>query len=192
MLLGLNTKVYEKPPTDVYEAVFADCVDLGNEEHTYEGKTTIQHKIRFLWVLDTKDSKGEHFQIFQKLTNSFDEKANMYKTLKSMIGAPPAVGLDPEIFVGKGFRLSIETVEGKDGKPWSTIKSILPSKVPFAVPAGFVRDKDKPTDKQYANKPPKALTPSTNPSGPVAASIPAFQPLPEPATAPITDEDIPF
>ena len=62
MQVSGSNKVYEQPKATggvIYRAVLADVIDLG----LVEGMYGIKPRVRFIWILDAKDSEGIYFRV---------------------------------------------------------------------------------------------------------------------------------
>lgn len=142
-------KVFEKAPSNMYQAVLADIVDLGLVKSTYKGKEKIQPKVRLVWILNAKDKEGNNFRVMKRLTALLADKATLFSTIKDIIGSVPVAPFETETLIGKNSRLVVSLETGTDGKQYSNVKAILspdPATPYFAVPADFVRAKDKKKD----------------------------------------------
>jgi hypothetical protein len=142
-------KTFESAPSGVFHAVLADIADLGLVTSTFQGQTKTQPKVRFVWILENKDKEGKNFRVFQQLTNNLHEKSNLYKTVKQILNAAPPTTLDPETLIGSVRKLFVQ----QDGQ-YTNIMGIAPGDpgVTVAIPADFVRDKNKPVEKQAKTK----------------------------------------
>lgn len=175
-----STKEYEKPETGMYHGVLADIVDLGNVTTQFKGEVKVQHMVRFVWVLDTlgKDKNrypetfGKPLQATQRFNLSLHEKANMYKTVKQILNAPPPVSetnpdYDIEQLIGSVRKIFILRELSEDGKKdYPNVQGVSAADpgVNVSVPQGFVRakfrDKAKaaapaqPPHQQYQYQPP--------------------------------------
>src|SRR6266404_2290946 len=170
MLVDSNTKIYENPATGVYDAVFADYVDLGLVPSTYKGVTTTKHKVRLVWILNAKDKEGNNFRLFQRVTVSMGKKATLFTIVKDVIGKVPDVPFDLETLIGKNVQLVAALEKADDGNEYANIKAILPAKASFVVPAGFVRDKDR-KDKNQPSTPTQAQTAAPAPAASAVAYV---------------------
>ena len=145
----IPTKTYEKPVSGQYHGVLADIVDLGMVTTTFNNQTKTQPMVRFVWILNVNGKDGKPLRVTQRFNvNSLHEKSNVYKTLKQIIGAPPAQNLDIETLIGQTRFLWISTEAKPDGKEFANIMGILPAQpgpngqpIAVQIPADFVRDK---------------------------------------------------
>lgn len=171
-------KTFENPETGVYDAVFADYVDLGVVTSNFNGVVSSKKKVRLIWLLTAKDSEGVNFRIMSQVTQTMFEKGKLYPIVKSVSGAvpDPKAKFELETLIGKNNQLVVEKETAKTGKEYSNLKAILPPKVVFAVPAEFVRDKNK-VKKDYSGNTSAAAASATASAAPAAV---------------VQDEDIPF
>jgi hypothetical protein len=134
---------YENPKSGAYIGVVADVAELLN----VPGRFGPKNKIRIIWVLDTKDSQGKPYRVMEQINASINEKSRLYEIAKGILGAPPnAKSFDTESLMGKANQLFIVVERGEDGRDYAHVKGILPlpaGAVIPAIPADFVRSKDK-------------------------------------------------
>jgi hypothetical protein len=116
-------KDYEILPEGVYAAVLADIVDLGVVDTAFGPK----EKVRFVWLTSEVDQEGRTMRAFQTFTKSLHEKATMTKTVKQITKVPASGSFDLETLLGTQARLVIQHVEGKEGKVYANVTSILKS-----------------------------------------------------------------
>jgi hypothetical protein len=183
MLVNSNTKVFEKPTSGMFLGVLADIVDLGLVRNKKYGNT--QPMVRLVWVLNSKDSEGNNFRVMKQVTASMSEKANLFGVVRDIIGKKPEVPFELENLINTNSQLVISSEEAPDGKVYANIKAILlpqPGTPHFAVPAGFVRNKDKKNQPATSAQPTFATTAVTA----VTSTAPAA------GGVQVEDEDIPF
>jgi hypothetical protein len=116
-------KDYEILPEGVYAAVLADIVDLGVMDTAFGPK----EKVRFVWLTSEVDQEGRTMRAFQTFTKSLHEKATMTKTVKQIAKVPASGSFDLETLLGTQARLVIQHAEGKEGKVYANVSSILKS-----------------------------------------------------------------
>ena len=171
MLFDNNSKPYEVPKTGYFVGVLADIVDVG-EVLTAFGK---KFQTRFVWLLDQNDSEGKPYQaVWQMSATLFagPPESKLHGVVKAILGTAPPIPFDGEALIGKSSLLYIENIKTSKGKDFAKIISILPlmsGQKPMTIPAGYVRNQDKPKKTQ------------PGPMAPVAATIP---PLTTSNTAP--------
>lgn len=176
-----NRKEFEKPKNGPYIGVVVDVVDLGLVVTGFGPKA----KIRIVWLLNSKDSEGNYFQVMSQVNASANEKSALYGIVKGILGVVPAPPFDAEILIGKSNQLFVVQEPSADGKKtFANVKVILPlpdGTPPMAIPAGFVRSKDRPKD-----QPRQAQTQTSAQQAPQQA-----QSIGNTSVA-VADEDIPF
>lgn len=150
--MQFNTKAgkeFEKPNSGMYHAVLADIVDLGDVPTTFQGQTKVQPMVRFIWILNVNGKDGTPLSVTQRFGVNLHEKSNLYKAVKQILNAAPPVTLDAESLVGSVRKLFIQR-ETTDKTDFANVLGISPADpgVTVAVPAGFVRDRNKPQAEQ--------------------------------------------
>ncbi len=179
MLIDSQSKIYEKPDTGVYDAVFADYVDLGLVTTTFKGVSKTQKMIRLFWLLTTKDTEGNNFEVVKRVAASMFQKSNLYKVVKGMTDKDPVLSgpmgsFELEDLIGYNNQLVVKKETKPDGKVYANIDSFLPAKIKFQVPATYVRRKDRKDYVQPAQ---------------VATAVAAAQ---QTQQAVVEDEEVPF
>lgn len=168
MLINNNSKTYEKPDSGLFLGVLADIVYI-KAKATKFGPRDVA---RLVWILDAKDKEGNYYRVMTEANQSLNEKARLYSILKDIRGGtPPPVPFDPDELIGAVNQLVITREKSQDGtKDFANVKAIIPntSGKTFAVPAGFIRAKDKPT--QLANNQASAGT-GASVSAPTTVSV---------------------
>lgn len=148
---------FEKPNTGMYHGVLADIVDLGEVTTVYNGQSKTQPMVRFVWILNANGKDGKPLSVTARFNNNLHEKSNLYKSVKQILNAAPPLTLNPESLIGQTRKLFIQrdvTGEGQQQKDFANILGISPadSGVGVAIPADYVRDKNKSVDQQAKNK----------------------------------------
>lgn len=190
MQVGVGTKEFEKPKAGLYVGVLADIVDLGLVQ-TQRGP---KPKIRLIWFLNSKDSKGNYFRVMQQVTPVLSDRATLRGIVRDILGQEPPLdgSFELDSLIGKNVRLVI-SLEESNGKTYANIKAILPTDAGtayFPVPQGFVRDQNKPKN-GYQSQSQTQQQPTQQKQQSTAA--PAAKATAPAASAPeIADEDIPF
>lgn len=185
-------KTFEKPDNGLFIGVLADVVDLGLQNTNYGPKK----KVRLVWLLDAKDKEGNNYRVMQQCTASLNEKARLYAIVKDVLdGVAPPVPYELDNMIGKVNQLFIAREKSPDGtKEFSNIKAIAPAGgKTFAIPAGFVRQKDKPQNQNgvtTGGTQQAATQPA--PAAPAQATAPAPAAAPAAAVSGAVNEDIPF
>lgn len=186
------TTEFERPANGFYTGVIVDIISLG----VIQGKNPAyapKPKVLIQWALDAKDSKGNHFLVGPSANESTGEKSNLFAIVKSILGYFPPPPFDLEMLIGTSKEICIVNEPSADGaRTYANIKGVSalkPGQPPMAVPAGFVRDKDKPVADRLATKIANK-TARNQAAPPVAApSVPVAPTTPTPAVA---EEEISF
>lgn len=182
MLVDTNAKKFEVPESNTYVGVIADVIDLGKQKTAFGEKL----QTRIVWLLNAKDSEGKPLNAIQQVAQSMHEKAKLYGIVKDILQTVPPVPFETEDLIGKSRMLWI-VKEPKANKPsefFANIKAIMPlpaGTTPLAVPADYVRAKDKPA-KTYG-------TQGTNNSAPAPAQA---QVSPAPTAPPAATPPVAF
>ena len=198
-----ESKDWEIPADGLYQAVLADVVDLGTQSTNFGDKL----RARFVYILSETDSEGRPFRLMQQLNQSLHEKSGMYKVVRRLLGKEPGESLEMDSLIGKQCQLDVVQNEGKEGKIYANVVTVLsPVKnQAVGIPADFVRYQDKDKEQKSAPKPatttrvaPKAVAPKVaapQASSKLATGIevgPQDTAANEIGKVTITDEDIPF
>ena len=142
MALKVSINSYELPGEGIQPAVLADVVDLGIQDTNFGKKD----RVRFVYLLNETDAKGEPKRAFQTFTKSLNEKASLRKTL-TQFGQKfeSGVEVDLESYVGKQVTLVIAIEDGTDGKKYVKILSIMKAAAGqnVNIPETFTRNKDR-------------------------------------------------
>lgn len=164
MLIDNNSKKFEQPDAGVFLGTIIDVVDLGIVKTQFGDKP----KVRLVWVLDKNDSEGRPFQVIGTYTQSMNEKSNLFKDIKDILQAPPAVPFESEELIGKSNQLFLVKNADGSGKTFTNVKGILPVPAGQAgpkIPSDFIRSKDRQkTDGKTAAAPKQTTTPAAQPN----------------------------
>jgi hypothetical protein len=190
-----ESKDFELPADGLYQAVLADVVDLGEQPTNFGDK----HRARFVYILSETDSEGRPFRLFQQLNVSLHEKSGMAKVVRRLLGKDPGESFDLDLLIGKQCQLDVVQNEGKEGKVYANIMTVLsPTKnQAVGIPADFVRNIDKDKEPKPAQKTtttrvaPKAAAPKVAPKT-AATGIEVGPQEGSEGNVNITDDDIPF
>jgi hypothetical protein len=156
LLVTTQHKHYELPDEGEHLAVLADVVDLGEVDTEYGKKD----RVRFIWLVQQRDSDGKHIAVAYSYNKSLYEKANLRNAVKVITGRDPGDSCDLETLLGSNVRLVIEHYT-HDGRSFAGIAAMLwPRKgeTAFAVPADFIRAKDRNSVGSGGNSNPPAAT----------------------------------
>lgn len=169
MAFVVTQKEYEKPETGEFVGVIVDVVDLGK----IKGKFGEKPKVRIVWTLNANDSEGNPFRTAQQVTASMNEKATLFNIIKDVDGEAPSNSYDLDLLIGKSRKLYIKKEKGADGKWYSNIKAIMPlGNLPaLAVPANFVRAKDKVQQPGYGQQAAPVTTTQSAPTQAVSTPV---------------------
>lgn len=172
-------KVFELPTKGLKLGVLADIVYIKDKMTGYGLKDIA----RFIWLLEAKDSEGAHFRVMREVNQSMADNSSMYALITEIRGGtPPPVPYDPDVLIGTSSIIGITRTSGVDKKTnkpreYANVNSINPldeGAAGFAIPAGFVRDKDIPRDaKGNKIKQQSATAPATQQSAASATASPA-------------------
>ncbi len=144
MIIENLTKVFEKPDSGLFLGVLADIVYIKDKPTQYGPK----NKSCLVWILNAKDKEGNYYRVRTEATSSLNEKARLYSLAKDIRnGVAPPVPFELDDLIGSVNQLVISREKSADGtKDFANVKAILPAAAgqTFAIPAGFVRFKDRP------------------------------------------------
>lgn len=149
---------FKPAPAGVAMAVCCDVVDLGMLKSTYDNKETTKHKIKIVWQLAELDPEiGKRPTVQQRYTLSLHEKAALRRDLESWRGRPFTAeergGFDVEKVIGIPCMLNIIHHESK-GSMYANVAGIMPcpkGTPKVLVAPDYVREKDRPKDKDGAH-----------------------------------------
>lgn len=162
MIINNNAKTFEKPDGGMFLGVLADIIYVKAKPTQYGPRDVA----RLVWILDAKDKEGNFYRVMTEANQSLNEKARLYSLAKDVRnGTPPPVPFELDELIGSVNNLVIVREE-KDGKVFANIKAIVPApgKV-FAIPQGFVRQKDKPAKGVTETASAPATAPAATASG---------------------------
>jgi hypothetical protein len=171
MLLGTYKKAFEILDEGVYSAVLAAVQDLGDVTSKFDGTT--KPKVRFVFLTDELDSKGNRHQQFWSVVNTLHEKGNLAKIIKGLTGKLPSADepIEPDTLIGKQCQVTISHKES-DGVTYANITQVLkPAKgqhveIPDDWEPPKVKQQLLPTAKNNGQHGvPKAEIPTEIPSG---------------------------
>lgn len=176
LIVNDNKKIFEKPDSGSFVGVIADVVDLGVVPTKFGNKA----KVRIVWILGkpdgsgyANDTEGNPFRVMSSVNATMNEKSDLFKLVRSILGAAPPVPYDVELLLGKSNMLFVvRETDGATKKDYANVKGIvaLPANVPaLAIPANFVRSKDKKDTRGQASAP--AAAPAAAPLTPAAAPV---------------------
>ncbi len=134
---------FERPPEGGFSAVCVDIVDLGYQFNAKFLK--VEHKCAIVFQLDERDSKGKLFEIANRMTVTFGEKANLRKFLSAWRGKSygddeARAGAPLDKLEGQAAYITVEHNPVGD-KTYANIVSItrLPKGLAPLFPENYVR-----------------------------------------------------
>lgn len=145
-------KAFTPAPAGVHQGVCCDVVDHGMVESTYNGETSIKHKVRLVWQIAELNDEGKPFLLHKRYTASLHEKASLRKELESWRGRPftdqelSAFDLDNVLSVNALLNVVHAT---KDGNTYANVAAVMPipKGTPLMVVAkDYIREQDRPKD----------------------------------------------
>lgn len=112
---------FELPAEGQHSAVLAAVQDQGFVETKYsEGE-----RVRFVWIVEGEDSKGQPLIAMQSLNKSLHEKSTLFLTIKGATGVEPGDGqIDVEELVGTQAQLVIVHAAGLN-RTYANVQSVL-------------------------------------------------------------------
>lgn len=207
---------YERCGPGVIPAVLAAIYDVGLQSVVFDGKPKTQAKVALMWEVETRDTKGRRFTVFQVLTNSSNEKATMTRVVGALMGRVPTGkecenGFDMDPLIGVTCLVQVEPPH--EGKKWPYISNVMP--MPKGMTQLVVEADVSGEDPRFvtmllakavepAFPPPArvAAPPATPPGKPERSKVRTWAPLaaaplaageyPAPKTPEEIDADIPF
>jgi hypothetical protein len=120
---------FELPPAGAVAARCCRLLDLGSQESTFEGKTSMKRKILLTWELAELRTDGTPFQISRRFGLSLHENSTMRAFLQAWRGrafTPEELSaFDLRKLLNAPAMLNITTVN-RAGKDYANILSISP------------------------------------------------------------------
>lgn len=109
---------FELPSEGSHPAALVAAIDLGTQENTYQGVTTVAHKVFLAFeLLGEEKEEGGPFIMGRDYTFSLNEKANLREVVKALRGGKdmaPDEELELSALLGKPCIVAIE--HGKTSK----------------------------------------------------------------------------
>lgn len=133
---------FEPAPPGLHQAVCVDVVDLG----IVQGKFGAKSKLKLVWQLKSKNSKGERFQARATYTQSLFEGSNLRRDLESWRGRAfteeERKGFDVEKLIGVNCQLALKQEKSKStGRTYAKVTAVLPPVKGAAMkPEGYERE----------------------------------------------------
>jgi hypothetical protein len=150
---------FDPAPEGVHQAVCCDVVDLGLVEVTWQGKSTMRHKVNFVWQIDKMNKEGKPFLVFKRFTLSMRKNSSLLPFLESWRGKKFEAteikqGFDVEKLIGANCMLQVIHNEGNDGKTYANVQSIQPFLKKYGEPLevrDYIRKKDRAENESGAD-----------------------------------------
>lgn len=103
---------FEQPPPGNHPAILIGLIDIGPQESTYEGVTSIRDQLIMRWELPTETmSDGQPYIVSAFVTNSMHSKAKLRGWVQSWTGEKAQTldeqGFDLNMLLGTGCMLNI-------------------------------------------------------------------------------------
>jgi hypothetical protein len=144
-----NKKEFENPDDGVFLGVIADVLLYRDIPSKYDPNKKI-NKLMVIWLLNAKDSDGNYFRVTKTIYDPYIVKtkkgaSKMWQLIEDVFGEAPSATFDDESFIGRSNNLLIARKKTDQGT-FANVMSISPLKSgqqPMAIPADFVRNKDK-------------------------------------------------
>lgn len=129
------------PPKGNWPAVLVAMIDLGTQQHEYNGERREAHDVFLVWELETEEDDGEakRFFVGRDYTLSLNEKANFRKIVGKLRGKE--IGADEEYdclqVLGKGCMVELDHKTSQNERTYAKIKEIssLPRKLKAPEPS---------------------------------------------------------
>jgi len=122
---------FELPPEGVHNAVCTKIIDLGMQESTYNGNTSLKRKVLIEWELDGVERKdGEPFLVASRYTLSLGKNAQLRKVLQGWRGKAftkeELAGFDLEKVLGAPCQVQIVHNEAANGNTYANVENVMP------------------------------------------------------------------
>lgn len=141
---------YEVAPEGLMDAVCIDVVDLGIVDSKKWGPGP---KIKIIWELEEKDSKGRPFRVNRRFTPSLADKSHLKPFLEAWRGKKftpeEKKQFDIEKLIGVPCQLSIAHNLGDEGQVWPNVQACVQPRrnsQKLRPSTDYVREKDRPHD----------------------------------------------
>jgi len=186
-------KKFEKPDAGMFLGTIIDVVEMPNIQTQYG----LKNKVRIHWVLGrldgtpVLDSENKPMTVVGIYNASISEKAELTKRIKQILGGQFPLVTNTEqlaqIIIGRSNILSLVKSENpkNPADPYTNVESIVPlapGMLAPAIPAGFVRAKDRPKEQAGPQGQP-VQTYAQPPAGQAPNNNVSFQQAPTPGTA---------
>lgn len=111
---------FERPPVGNHPAVLVALIDMGHQEHEYQGKMTNPHRAFFAWELvgaSVSGTTGRNHVIGIDLTVSLNEKAKLRQWIESRVGKKMPDDAQYDISKELGQKCLLDVIANKKGYP---------------------------------------------------------------------------
>lgn len=192
-------KVFEKAAGGSYLGTIIDVVDMPNQSSVINGVATTVDRVRIQWVLSHingapyLDKEGQPMTVVAMPTAKLAPKAKLTKLLTQILNAAPPLLTSTEqlaqLILGRSNQLFLtqepsNKVAGEFYTNVAGIAPLPPGVAGPAVPAGFVRQQNRPkTQAGPQGQPVQTFASRPVPQAPAANNV-SFAPAPQPGTAP--------
>jgi hypothetical protein len=125
VIKGQDTDFTPAPP-GLHHAVCVDVVDLGMVDGPFGEK----RKLKLIWQLNSRNAKGERFQVRQSYTQSLHEKARLRHDLETWRGRPfsrdEIKAFDVETLLGANCQMQVAHRVSAQGRTYANPTAIVP------------------------------------------------------------------
>lgn len=181
-------KTFEIHPAGQYRGVCVDVVDMGEVEREYEGKVTMQKRLRIVFETDAELDNGETATVAFFASQTISKNSNLGKALKTWLGRDLTSeevreGFDLESMIGQPAWLMISHSEDDKYANIDVLARMPKGLDPLEPTGDYVRVQDRD------DAPSKPTPPSARKTKPTsrAKPRPVADTLPDP-----DDDDLPF
>lgn len=133
-----NSGTFELPPAGAVAARCCRLIDLGSQESTFEGKTSLKRKLLLTWELAELRTDGSPFTISRRFGLSLHENSALRAFLQAWRGRPfteaELAGFDLRKLVNAPGLLNIAHTT-RSGRDYANILSISPLPKGMEAPA---------------------------------------------------------
>jgi hypothetical protein len=183
-------KPFEVPDGGLFLGTIIDVMEAFQQPTKFGPKD----KVRIVWVLGkvdgtpALDSEGKPYRAVGSYNASFGDKSSLYQIVQQILNAAPPLLKSTEelsaLLIGRSNQLFITKDPNlqKPGSFFANIRGVTPlapGQVPPQVPAGFVRQKDRPKTQagpagrpvQTYAQPPAQQAPATTVAAPGTVNL---------------------
>lgn len=122
---------FELVPEGVHNAVCTKIIDLGMQESTYNGVTSLKRKVLIEWEIDGEKRKdGEPFLVAARYTLSLGKNSQLRKVLQGWRGKAftkeELAGFDLEKVLGAPCQIQIVHNDASNGNTYANVENVMP------------------------------------------------------------------